>query len=868
MKVQELRKEFIEFFKNKGHTVVPSAGLIPTGDPTLLFTSAGMVQFKKLYSGEVTLPYRRAVSCQKCLRASDLDKVGRSAKYVTFFEMLGNFSFGDYFKQEAIEWAWEFVTKVVKLPLDALYMSVLDEDEEAYRIWRNGIRLDESKIYRLSKEHNFWGPTGGRGACGSCSEIYYDFGRDVGCGKSDCKPGCDCDRFIEIWNLVFPQYDAQADSTLKLLKNRGIDTGLGLERFTTALQGKKSLFELEIFTPIIEETQKIFGVNSMRDEKLKSCLYIIADHIRALTFAVAEGVYPSNIGRGYLLRHLLRRAQAQAYELGIRMPFLYKLVPLVVDVMRDQYPELVERREGITLVVKSEEESFLKTLYKGTEVFNQITSTLKYKEIPGDAIFKLYDTYGFPPDLTYELAKSKGFESDKVGFEKLMEFQKEQARRASKFEATKVEWNEIFTYKEHVTQFMGYKELECSAKIIRWRKIGDKSFEVVLNKSPFYSAAGGQVNDTGKIKIKSEKLKEIEIVDTQKEGDFIINTCKVSIPDWEPVITNYRLLVKCMVDKSRRRAIERNHTGTHLLHSALRQVLGNWVHQEGSLVERERFRFDFTHFKPLEQYEIEKVENLINSWILENMKVKTYITSFEVAVKQGAMAIFGEKYGEKVRVVRIGDISIELCGGTHVKTTGEIGVLKIISETGVHAGIRRVEVITGDYAIQWLKRQEQELISVSEKLGVAPSKVRQKVDELVESESKLRSRLAQLEHSQILGMVPEILSKKQTIKEIDILVSQVPATDVNVMRVLADKLREGERRVGVVGSVINDKPIFVTFVSDDLKNTIKASDLAKEIGKLAGGGGGGRDTLGEAGGKDSSKLRAVMDKLPELISNL
>jgi alanyl-tRNA synthetase len=785
------------------------------------------------------------------LRASDLERVGKNAMHNTFFEMPGNFSFGDYFKEQAIEWAWEFVTKVIRLPEENLYVTVLDEDEETYKIWQSTI--ETSKIYKLGKEDNFWGPAGGRGACGPCSEIYYDFGEDMGCGKPTCQPGCDCDRFPEFWNLVFPQYDAQTDGTRKQLKNRGIDTGMGLERVCAAVQGKKSLFELALFKPIIEETERISG---LQHESNKATLNIIADHMRALTFAIAEGIYPSNVGRGYLLRHLLRRAQSLAYELDVKKPFLYQLVGVVADIMKDQYPELIERRDGVALVVKSEEESFLRTLGKGITVFNDFVSSMKSKIIPGETVFKLYDTYGFPPDLTYELGKREGLKSDSSGFEKIMESQKQRARAASKFEARKEEWNEFPG--PQTTEFVGYENLKSTAKIVKWRKTED-NYEVILDRTPFYAESGGQAGDRGVLR--NDNL-ELRVLDTRDVGGLWIH-----IGTLKNGKINQNELT-CEVDGSRRKAIQRNHTGTHLLHAALQKVVGDWVHQEGSLVEPERLRFDFTHFKPLSSDEINGIETLINSWILENIRVDSSEKSFEEAVKQGAMALFGEKYGDKVRVIHIENVSTELCGGTHVDSTGEIGILTIVSENGIHAGVRRVEVVTGSYATQRLKRFENDLTSISAKLGTAPFDVKQKVDDLIESESRLRTRLTRLEQAQILTLAPDILKKKVAANGVDILVSQVDTDSVDNLRILADKLRSGKKRAGVLGTVIGDKPAFITFVSDDLMQTMKASQLAREIGKLAGGGGGGKDTLGQAGGKDPSKLGLVLEKARELIKGL
>ncbi len=908
MKVTEIRKAFIKFFEEKKHKIVPSSNLMPIGDPTLLFTAAGMVQFKKLWSGEMKLPYRKAVSCQKCLRASDLESVGKSPQYMTFFEMLGNFSFGDYFKAEAIEWAWEFLTEVIKLPKDKLYVTVFDEDEDAYKIWQT--HIEKGRIYKLDKEDNFWTPVGGRGACGPCSEIFYDRGEEFGVqGEKGSKVQefnssrvqrlkdskvqkfkgsngqefkgsrvqefkSSGNRFMEIWNLVFPQYDSQADGALNPLKNRGIDTGMGLERFSMAVQGKKSVFELDIFQPIIDEAKNICKI------KEEIPLNIITDHIRALTFAIAEGIYPSNVGRGYLLRRLLRRAQLSAYEFGVKKPFLYKLVDVVCDVMRDQYPELIERKRGVAVVVKSEEESFLKTLEQGARVFNQVLSGAKKKEIPGEDVFKLYDTYGFPVELTAELAEHKGFKVDKAKFDKLLESQRERARSTGKFEEIKTTWTEIKGKQGQLplpthTEFVGYEDLKTKAKIVKWREINPKlhpvlmalsldfidmpSIELVLDKTPFYPESGGQVGDRGRI---FNKDLEFEVLDTQNIGGLWIHIGKLKsgkINDREVI---------CEVDKERRKAIECNHTGTHLLHSALRKVLGARVHQEGSLVKAERFRFDFTQFKPLDENEIKKVEELIQTWLYESLPVETYETSYEKAVRDGAMAIFGEKYGKDVRVVKIGDISMELCGGTHIKNTSEIGVLKILSETGIHAGIRRIEAITGTYALERLKKCEQDLVSVSNMVGTELFKTKDKIYELLESEKKLRNRMNQLEQKGVLKLAPEILSKKKVVNGIDVLTAKVSTKGIENLRVLADKLRTGKKRVGVLGAAINENPVFITFVSDDLKGIIKAGKLAQELGKLAGGGGGGKDTIGQAGGNDPKKIDSILKNIPNIIKKI
>lgn len=860
MKPQELRKSFISFFEERKHTVVPSSSLLPKEDPTLLFTAAGMVQFKKLWSGEIPLPYKRAVSIQKCLRTSDVEKVGKFPRYMTFFEMLGNFSFGDYFKEAAIKWAWEFLTDVLKIPENKLFVSVFKgdnefkEDKEAYDIWKDVVGLDKSKIYKLGREDNFWTPVGGRGACGPCSEIYYDNGEEMGCGKPNCGPGCSCNRFMEVWNLVFPQYDSQPDGTLKTLKNKGIDTGMGLERLALALEGKKSIFDLEIFKPIIDETSDICKV---KYEENKIAFNIIADHIRTLTFAIAEGIYPSNIGRGYVLRHILRRAQSSAYEMGVKEAFMYKVVPAVADSLKEQYPELVSRREMISLIVKSEEESFLRTLEQGTIIFNNIVKELKTEEIPGDDIFKLYDTYGFPPDLTYELAERNGKEADKKGFEKLMESAKEKARATSKFGTVeKLNWNIIKKTTE--TKFTGYAKFETKANVLKWCEMKDR-MGIVLDKTPFYAESGGQVGDRGKIY--NDEM-EFDVLDTQNiavEWVHIGKMKKGKINAKE---------IKCKVDEKYRKSLQCNHTSTHLLHSALREILGEWVHQEGSLVEPERFRFDFTHFNALESSEIEKIENLVNGWIGENIKVEISELPFEDAMKQGAMALFGEKYGKKVRMVKIGNVSAELCGGTHIENTGEIRVFKIVSEGSIHTGVRRIEAITGEYAVEWFKSCDKKVKELSLMLGVEFEKINPKVSELIESEHKLKNKLTQFERNEALSLVPKIIESAKNIDEIKVIAYNVHSAEADTLRTLADRLRNTKSTAGVISSIINEKPFFITFVSDDLIPRLSANKMAKSIGKLAGGGGGGKDTIAQSGGKPGTDINTILNKTTDIIREL
>ncbi len=874
----ELRKLFLDFFEERGHKIVPSAPLVPEYDPTLLFTSAGMVQFKKFYSGETPLTYKRAVSVQKCLRADE--EVGKYQKYNTFFEMLGNFSFGDYFKEQAIIWAWEFIAEALTLDIKRLYITVFKEDNEAFDIWHKKIGIEKSRIYRFGKGDNFWGPAGKTGPCGPCSEIFYDMGKEVGCGKSTCKPGCDCDRFIEIWNLVFPQYNSTLDGELKPLKNRGIDTGMGLERTLAVCEGVKSIFETSLFRPIIA---RICEISKSEYEKNGRPIIIIADHIRALTFALSEGIYPSNEKRGYVIRKILRRAQMAGKEIGLKDPFLYKLSGTVIETMKGPYPELQEKKENIALIIKSEEESFLRTLNQGEVVFNEIVKRLKKREISGEEVFRLYDTYGFPPELTEEMAKKRKLIVSWDRFKRAMEKQKKKARESSEFKMqSSGEKNWVVINDVESTEFVGYDNLVCEARIARWREAEDRrqktenrSLEIILDRTPFYAESGGQVGDKGKLKVKSEELKvKIEVIDTRREGEFIIHYCEVLHSTSHISHLTSHIPVICEVDAKRRKDIGRNHTGTHLLHAALRKVIGKHVHQEGSLVDSDRFRFDFTHFAGLKDYEIAKIEELVNEWIRNNLPVRTYELPFDKAIKKGAIALFGEKYGDLVRVVEIEDIStgnclsMELCGGTHVKRTGEIGLLKIAKEEAVHAGIRRVEVLTGKSAFLYLRECESNLISIAKDLNVGLSDVRERISKLREELDRVQKEIGMIKKQEISGLVPETLKTKKNIMGIDFVMSKVSVESVDNLRLIADKIRASKNRVGVLVTEINKKPVFISFVSDDLKERLKAGDIAREIGKITGGGGGGKPHLAQSGGKDIKKIQEVFSRVPEIVKEL
>lgn len=857
MTSNELRREFLKFFEVVGHKIVKSSPLVPERDPSLLFTSAGMVQFKPYFSGLVPLPYTRAASVQKCLRVSDLESVGKTVRHDTFFEMLGNFSFSDYFKKEAIEWAWDFLLGVLKIADERLSVSVHEKDDEAYDLWSKNIGLDGSIIFRLGEESNFWGPAGDTGPCGPCSEIFYDMGEKFGCGKPDCRPGCDCDRYFELWNLVFPQYEKTDGGKMIPLTNKGIDTGMGLERLAVAMQGVDTIFDTDLFSPIIDEASRVLDVSCSED---RIAFGVIADHIRALTFACAEGVMPSNEGRGYVLRRLLRRAVRRGVSLGTEEPFLYRLVGAVTDVMREPYPELIDRREQVSLLIKSEEERFFRTLGQGLAVFEEIVSA-GTRTISGDDAFRLYDTYGFPIDMTVEMAGEKGLEVDAQEFEEKMAAQRERARAASRFRPPDAgeEWEVL---EEEVGEFVGHESTSTKSRITAW-KVENKNVEIRLDRTPFYAEAGGQVGDIGRIY--SADL-EVEVLNTVWTDQGIVHIGRLEKGEIAGGT------VTAEVDDDRRKDIARNHTATHLLQSALRSVLGEHVRQEGSLVDPERLRFDFTHYSPMTRREIDRVEDLVNSKIRENLPVQSVETSYESATKDlGAIALFGERYGDEVRVIKIGDFSAELCGGSHLDSSGEIGLFKITSESAVAAGIRRVEGVTGKGACNYIKKEESVLSRIADGLGSTIEDLEEKLSKFVKEQRVLKKRVRQLESKLASVMAVKLVGRARRVKGIKVYASIVEFTDMVGLREMADEARARLKGkcVGVVGSAIEGKAVFVVFVTDNLTDKLKASDVAREVGKLiGGGGGGGKPTLAEAGGKDIKKMDEVTKKVPDIVKDL
>lgn len=837
MTSEKLRNLFLEFFQKRNHIIVSSAPLVPKDDPTLLFTSAGMVQFKPYWTGSVPLPYKRACSVQKCLRMSDLEKVGETPFHETFFEMLGNFSFGDYFKKEAIQWGWEFVKDVLKLPLDKLSVTVFKDDRESYDIWKTHIGFAPDRIYKLDEKTNFWGPAGKTGACGPSTEIFFDLGETFGKVADGCTIENECDRFVEIWNIVLPQFERLKDGTNIPLKNRGIDTGMGLERTLMVCQGKKTIFDTDLFVPIIKEIKK--GKNELSKR-------IIADHIRALTFAITEGILPSNEERGYVIRRILRKAVLEGKKLGYKKPFLYKLVGNVIDTMGEAYPEIEEKAEHTSLVIKAEEDRFLATLDSGTSIFREMIDELrkkKTKTLPGKYAFKLYDTYGFPLELSRQLAEEQGFKIDERDYEKEMEKQRDRAKGKAKFGEDIKLFDKKLAKKSH---FSGFEKLSCKTKIIAVKEISD-NIGILLSETPFYAEMGGQLGDTGTIKGKDL---EIQVINTKASsyGNLHIG----GIIHGKP---KEGMTVIAEVNIERRMDIARNHTATHLLQASLRNVLGKHIHQQGSLVAPDRFRFDFTHFSKVNEDETEKVETLVNENILANLPVESFEMDFKKAKKMGAIALFDEKYGDKVRVLKIGDFSMELCGGTHVRNTGEIGLFKILSESSIASGVRRIEAITGRNSLKYINAVKEREEIISQLLKVDKERIEERLRHLIENEKKLTHRIEQMEKK--LGSTDAKSIKPEEIKDgIHLLIKRTAHQNMNGLRNLADEVQKlwNKKSIGVFASDYDNKVAIVAFVSDDLTEKIKANEIVKTISPIIDGGGGGKADFATAGGKKIEKI--------------
>lgn len=851
MKSTELRQHFLDFFKAKNHVIVPSLSLVPRDDPSLLFTSAGMVQFKPYYTGTIPLPYARAASVQKCLRTSDLDNVGRTLRHHTFFEMLGNFSFGDYFKEEAILWAWEYLTKVLMIDTARLYVSVYKDDDDAYALWNKKIGLEPARIFRFGDDDNFWGPAGNSGPCGPCSEIFYDLGERFGCGRSSCAPGCDCDRFPEIWNLVFPQYNQLVSGEREPLKNRGVDTGMGFERLVMVMQQKDSVFSTDLFSRSIKEICAATGVDYGKDRTTDVSVHVIADHIRALVFAIGDGIIPSNEERGYVIRRILRRAVRLSRVIGMQDAFLYKLVPTVIDAYNPAYPELRERREEITLVIKSEEERFLATLEKGLLQFEELSKNST--TLSGAEAFKLYDTFGFPIELTQELAKEKGLSVDESEFLTMLQ----QAREGSKAKAKFAPQGEWMIVTEGRGEFVGYDTENIETDILRYNQYG-KTIDCVLASSPFYAEAGGQVGDQGEIVDPDHFI--LNVVDTYWFQGMIVCHCEITAGEFNPA------KVVARVDIKKRAESARAHTATHLFHAALRKTLGEHARQEGSYVEPGRFRFDFTHFKPLSEDEILVVENMINEKILEAIPVEKSIMSIEQAKNLGAMAIFGEKYGNEVRVVKINDFSIELCGGIHLDNTGEIGFLKIISQEAAAAGIRRVEALVGMRLFERLRSHEGTIRELSHLIG-SPDKdliiwVRETRQQLKQAEQDFETALAELARTEAMVLLARLFEDKTRF-----IAQELKNYGHKGMRMVADIVRDkAPDAIGFLYENVQEKVNYLVFVGKNRQKDFPAHRLIKDVGKHLGGSGGGRPHMAEGGGGAAENIDSALAFLQKTVA--
>ena len=870
MKGNEIRKRFLEFFKERGHTIKPSGSLIPE-DPTVLLTIAGMLPFKPIFTGEIKSDLKRVATSQRCLRTNDIENVGKTARHHTFFEMLGNFSFGDYGKKEAIKWAWEFLLKELKIPEERLWVSVYEEDDEAFNIWRKQEKISRNRIVRLGSEHNFWaiGPTG---PCGPCSEIIYDRGKKYGCGRPTCGVGCDCDRFLEVWNLVFMEYNRDQEGRLRSLPRKNIDTGMGLERLAMILQEKENTFDTDFLKPIIDYTASLSGVKYGQDRIKDLALRIIADHMRAIVFLIYDGVLPSNVGRGYVLRRIIRKALSQGRNLGLAKPYLHKLVSVVIDIMKEPYPELSKDEEHMERIVLGEEKRFLETLEQGMRIFDDLLLHLlreKRKEIPGEKAFELYDTYGIPIDLTQEVAAEHNLTLDRRGFDMAMEEQKKRGRMA---------WQEIgqsrvktiynrLAKELKATRFKGYDRTTLKAEILAIIKVDKKAekakakdeIDIILDITPFYPEAGGQTGDRGTIIKRGTK---IEVLDTQRPlPEIIVHRAKIikgSIRKGDKM--------EASIDIEKRLATARNHTATHLLQGALRKVLGKHVRQTGSFVSSDRLRFDLTHFAPLIDEQLFRVEEMVNEKIRENIKVEAKMMGFEEAKKRGAIFLVGEKYGKRVRTVKIGDFSLELCGGTQVKATGEIGLFKLVSESGIAAGVRRIEALTGEGAYRFMKEREDLLSQIARELKVAPSQILERVERLGERLKELEKEIERLKSRESLLKREELIEKVVEVGGIKVISERMEGLDIKGLRqasdLLKDKLKSG---VIVLGSVMDNKVGLVCVVTKNLTDKLDANQIIKEVAKIVKGSGGGRRDFAQAGGKNPAKLSQALKEAPSII---
>ncbi len=876
MGVNELREKFLSFFESKEHLRLASASLVPHNDKSLLLINSGMAPLKPYFTGQQIPPRKRVTTCQKCIRTGDIDNVGKTARHGTFFEMLGNFSFGDYFKEDAIPWAWEFFTEVLKLPEDRLYVSVYQDDDEAYEIWNKKVGIPEDKIFRMGREDNFW--EHGVGPCGPCSEIYYDKGAEYGCGKPGCTVGCDCDRYMEIWNLVFTQFDKQEDGSYPRLEHPNIDTGMGLERIATVMQNVESIFDVDTVKAIRDAVCKIAGKKYHENHEDDVSIRVITDHVRSMTFMTADGVLPSNNGRGYVLRRLLRRAARHGKLLGINRTFLTELSQVVIDNSGEAYPELREKQATIQKIISTEEENFYKTLDKGLEKLNEFMGAIGSDTpvLDGKYIFKLYDTYGFPTDLTEDILTEHGFKADLEGFMAEMDIQKQKARDARETDTYMGAEETVFNQLDPAlsTEFTGYGSLVSDDSVITALVSEDEIAEeasaganvtLILDKTPFYAEMGGQIGDRGTITTENAV---VEIHDTTKFGGNkflhtgVVKSGAVKVGD----------RVKAQVDKARRIAIARNHTTTHILQKALREVLGDHVEQAGSYVSDERLRFDFTHFEPISHKDLKRVEEIVNDKILSDLAVTCQEMDIEDAKKLGAMALFGEKYGKTVRVVSVGDYSVEFCGGTHLKNTAAAGSFKILSENGIAAGVRRIEAVTGYNTLNFYNKRDELQEKLTGILKTNAANMTSRISDVLDENKHLKKEIEALKTKLSSGKVSDIENAKEVIGDIALICGKLENADMNTLRTTSDKLRDKDPdSVIILGGTAEGKVSFVVSCCDAaVKAGVKAGDIVKAAAVICGGGGGGRPNMAQAGGKDPSKtdaaLEAAKNKVKEILS--
>jgi len=871
----DIRARFLRYFEEHGHQIVASSSLIPHNDPTLLFTNAGMNQFKDCFLGNEKRSYVRAASSQKCVRAggkhNDLENVGRTARHHTFFEMLGNFSFGDYFKKEAIALAWKFLTEDLGLDTEHLYVTVFKDDDEAAEIWHTQEGVPRERIFRFDEADNFWS-MGDTGPCGPCSEIFWDNGPGVGCGTPECAVGCDCDRYMEIWNNVFMQFDRSKDGTLTPLPKPSVDTGMGLERITAVLQGVSSNYDTDGIRRILDYIAELASRTYGNDEESDVAMRVMADHSRAAAFLIADGVLPSNEGRGYVLRRIMRRAMRHAKMLGFEEPVLYKTAGFVLDSMAQAYPEEAKRKAFVAKVITNEEERFIKTLGNGLRILTDEVTKLKQQgatEIPGDVVFKLYDTFGFPVDLTADIVEKDGYSVDEAGFERCMEEQRRQAREHWKGSGEEG----IATIYKHlaeeglVTEFSGYDKTEDYASVVAILKdgervdsasVGDK-VEIFTSITPFYGESGGQSGDSGKMKTESASANvenAVRVLPELISHIGVIENGSINIGD----------NVELSINVAARQAVCLNHSATHILQAVLGRILGDHVQQAGSLVTPERLRFDFTHFSALSKDEIKEIEDEVNRCIRSNRGVITKVMETEEAVAAGAKALFGEKYADKVRVVQMGDISMELCGGTHASASGDIGLFKIVQESGIAAGVRRIEAVTGEKALDEVHRRQQLVDNVAAMVKTDPQRLQQRIEKMVEQQKELEREIETLQDRLEADRAAEMAQNITKVDDVDLLIARLDGLDSKKLREQCDKLRDKlPSGIIVLASANADKVALLVAVSKDLHGRTKAGDIIKPLAEMVGGRGGGRPDLAQAGGTDVNSIDTMLEKAPEVI---